>query len=274
MADLTLADGRTLRVHEAGPADGSLTVFWQHGTPGTGEPPVPLLPASARLGIRWVGYDRPGYGGSTPLPGRNVAAAAADVAEIAAALGIERFAVLGSSGGGPHTLACAALLPDRVVGAVSVSGLAPFGAAGLDWYAGMAAGAAATLRAAVAGRDAYVEHARTSEFDPGVFTDTDVAALSGDWRWLGEIAGTAAASLRAGQVDDELAFTREWGFAPDDVRVPVLLVHGGADRFVPATHSRWLAERIGSAELRISQEDGHVSVLRHGEAALEWLAAR
>lgn len=274
MADLALAGGRTLRVHEAGPADAPLTVFWHHGTPGTGEPPVPLLPASDRLGIRWVGYDRPGYGGSTPLPGRNVVAAAADVAAVADALGIERFAVFGSSGGGPHALACAALLPDRVVGAVSVSGLAPFGAAGLDWFGGMAPPAAATLRAAAAGRDAYEEHARTAEFDPGVFTQTDLAALSGEWRWLGQVAGAAGRTGHGGETDDDLAFAREWGFAPEAVRVPVLLLHGGADRFVPAAHSRWLAGRIGSAELRVSPDDGHVSVLRHGEAALEWLAAR
>ena len=94
--------------------DPRLTVVWHHGTPNVGTPPEPLLPASAERGIRWVSYDRPGYGGSTPHPGRDIASAAADVEAIADALGIDRFAVLGHSGGGPHALACAALLGDRV----------------------------------------------------------------------------------------------------------------------------------------------------------------
>ncbi|NEE56132.1 alpha/beta hydrolase, partial [Streptomyces sp. SID8455] len=80
-----------------------------------GSPPAPLFPAAERLSVRWVSYDRPGYGGSSPLPGRDIASAAADVRAIADALAIGRFAVLGHSGGGPHALACGALLPDRVV---------------------------------------------------------------------------------------------------------------------------------------------------------------
>ena len=146
--DLELVDGRTLHVYDAPPddADARLTVFWHHGTPNTGAPPEPLLPAAAQRTIRWVSHDRPGYGGSTPQPGRDVASAATDVAAIADALGIERFAVMGHSGGGPHALACAALLPERVLGAVIVAGLAPFQAEGLDWFAGMAAAGAAELR--------------------------------------------------------------------------------------------------------------------------------
>src|SRR5438270_7799682 len=119
---MAVKDGRTLRVHDTGAAAG-LTVFWQHGTPQTGLPPDPLLDTP---GIRWIGYDRPAYGGSTRLPGRDAASAAADVAAIADALDIERFAVVGSSGGGPSALACAALLPERVVAAVSICGIAPF----------------------------------------------------------------------------------------------------------------------------------------------------
>jgi pimeloyl-ACP methyl ester carboxylesterase len=88
-----------------------------------------------RVRLHWVSYDRPGYGGSSPHDGRTAVSAAADVAAIADALGIGRFAVLGHSGGGPHALACAALLPERVMAAVSVSAPAPFDAAGLDWLA-------------------------------------------------------------------------------------------------------------------------------------------
>ena len=120
-------------------------VFWHHGTPNTGVPPEPLFPAAAQHGIRWVSYDRPGYGGSTPHPGRDIASAAADVSSVAQALGIGQFAVMGHSGGGSHALACGALLPGRVLGVVSVAGMAPFDAEGLDWFAGMAAAGAAEL---------------------------------------------------------------------------------------------------------------------------------
>jgi pimeloyl-ACP methyl ester carboxylesterase len=118
--DLALDDGRTLHVYDTGSGDGTtgLAVFWHHGAPSTGAPPEPLFAAAAERGIRWVSHDRPGYGGSTPHPGRDVASAAADVASVADALGIDRFAVMGDSGGGPHALACAAILPGRVLATV------------------------------------------------------------------------------------------------------------------------------------------------------------
>jgi pimeloyl-ACP methyl ester carboxylesterase len=98
--DLERGDGSTLHVYDAGPDGGSerLAVFWQHGTPNIGAPPVPLLPAADRLGIRWVSYDRPGYGGSSPRPGRDVASGAADVSDIADALGLSRFAGMHPAG--------------------------------------------------------------------------------------------------------------------------------------------------------------------------------
>jgi pimeloyl-ACP methyl ester carboxylesterase len=97
--DLKLRDGRTLHAYDTG-EDGSdsLTVVWHHGTPNVARPPEPLFPAGVRLGIRWVSYDRPGYGGSTPCPGRNLASAASYTSRIADAMGIERFAVMGHSG--------------------------------------------------------------------------------------------------------------------------------------------------------------------------------
>src|ERR1700674_3893124 len=148
--DLELSDGRRLHIYDTRGADGNdrLTVFWHHGTPNLGAPPEPLLSAAAERGVRWVSYDRPGYGGSTPRPGRDIASAAADVSSIADALGIRHFAVMGHSGGAPHALACGMLLQERVVGAVCVSGLAPIHAEGLDWFAGMGAFGAAELSAA------------------------------------------------------------------------------------------------------------------------------
>lgn len=179
---LELGDGRTLHVYDTGAndGDGRLAVFWHHGTPNVGAPPEPLFPAADQLGIRWVSYDRPGYGGSSSHPGRDVASAAAYVSSIADALGIDRFAVVGHSGGGSHALACGALLPERVLGVVSVAGLAPFGAEGLDWFAGMAPSGVASLRAAAEGRAAKERYeASAGEQDPG-FIPADWAALSGE----------------------------------------------------------------------------------------------
>lgn len=196
--DLELGDGRTLHVYDKGAEDGEgkLAVFWHHGTPNIGAPPEPLFPAAARLGIRWVSYDRPGYSLSTPHPGWDVASAAAHVSGIADALGIDRFAVMGHSGGGSHALACGALLPDRVLGVVSVAGLAPFGAEGLDWFAGMAASGVASLRAAE-GRAAKERYeASGAEYDPE-FIPADRAALSGSWSYLLDVVNPAVEAGRA-----------------------------------------------------------------------------
>src|SRR5215471_11459320 len=154
--DIELGGGRVRHVYDTG--SGSLAVFWHAGTPNTGDPPGPLLPDSEKLGVRWIGYDRPGYASTPAAPGRDVASAAADVAGIADALGIGQFAVMGHSGGGPHALACAALLPDRVRATVSISAPAPYDAEGLDWFAGMQPGQVAEQRAAEAGRDALQAH--------------------------------------------------------------------------------------------------------------------
>ena len=155
-ADLELSDGRTLHYYDThgDGQDARTAVFWHHGTPNVGSPPEPLFPAAAENGLRWVSYDRPAYGGSSPNPGRDIASAAGDVAAIADALGIGRFAALGHSGGGPHALACGALLPERVIAVVSVSASAPFDAEGLDWFAGWSPSGVAEQRAALAGRAA------------------------------------------------------------------------------------------------------------------------
>lgn len=271
--DLQLSDGRRLHVYDTA-ADGvgaCLAVFWHHGTPNIGAPPEPLFPAAAQLGIRWVSHDRPGYGGSTPRPGRDVAAAAADVASIADTLGIEHFAVMGHSGGGTYALGCGALLPERVLGVVCVAGLAPFDAEGLDWFAGMAAAGAAELRAAAEGRAALEDYVASSEFDPEQFTPADHAALAGAWSWLGAVAGQAIEGGPRGMVDDELSYVAPWGFDPGQVRQPVLFLHGGQDRMVPSSHGRWLARHTRSAKLWLRPDDGHVSVLNAGATAMGWL---
>lgn len=133
---VSLADGRELKLEVAGDRNGEV-VLVHGGTPNSRLLfPAHVAYAEAR-GICLVGYDRPGYGGSTRQVGRSIAEAVADVRAIADALGVERLLTWGISGGGPHALACAALAPDLVVAAASLASVAPYGAPGLDFFAGM-----------------------------------------------------------------------------------------------------------------------------------------
>jgi len=271
--DLELGEERTLHVYDTGADAGTdrLTVVWHHGTPNIGAPPEPLFPTSDRLGIRWVSYDRPGYGGSTRRVGRDVGSAADDVATIADALDLDRFAVMGHSGGGPHALACAARMPDRVLAVLAVSSVAPFGADGIDWFAGMAPAGVASLRAALEGREAKERYESSApEGEPG-FIPADWAALAGDWAWFGPIVNAGLAGGLGGYVDDDLALVAPWGFDPANVDAQTLLLHGELDRMVPSSHSKWLLRNCPFASLRLTPEDGHISILRSAPAALEWL---
>ena len=275
--DLQLPDGRTLHLYDTGPTGsaGELVAYWHHGTPNIGAPPQPLFRAAADLGIRWVGHDRPGYGGSTAAPGRDVAAVVADVVAVADALDVGRLVVVGHSGGGPHALACAALAPGRVAAGVCVASLAPRDALGLDWYAGMSPVEAASLRAAERGRGERERHDGVSAADgEDLATPADRTALAGPWRWLETVTGPAAGAGSAGLLDDDLAFVRPWGFEPAAVEVPVLFLHGERDRVVPPAHSRWLAATCPGGELDLGSGDGHVSILSAGAAALAWLRER
>ncbi len=161
--DVSLPDGRTLRAYDSGAGD-ELALLWHHGSPQTGALLEPLLAAAGRRGIRMLSYARPGYGGSTPLRGRDVASAAADVAAVADAFGVGRFAVMGASGGGPHALACAALLPDRVTGVACLASIAPF-TDEFDWFAGMVAPGG--LRSALDGPGGAREIRRRRGIRPG-----------------------------------------------------------------------------------------------------------
>jgi pimeloyl-ACP methyl ester carboxylesterase len=269
--DFRLEDGRTLRTYDSGGAGGeAITVVWHHGSPQTGAPLEPLLSAAAQRGLRLVSYGRPSYGGSSPSMGRDVASAAGDVAQIADALGFARLAVMGASGGGPHALACAALLPDRVTGAVCLAGLAPF-TADVAWFEGMIADGG--LRSAVAGREARARYAASDEFDERSFTRADWSALSGAWASLGADAGRADAAGPDGLIDDDVAFVTPWGFDLEQITAPVLLVQGGQDRVVPPAHAHWLAHSCRRSELWLRPEDGHVSILDAIPLAMDWLTA-
>ncbi|HWT24382.1 MAG TPA: alpha/beta hydrolase [Solirubrobacteraceae bacterium] len=268
--DVPLPGGRTIRAYDTGGED-AFTVVWHHGSPQTGAPPEPLLAATAERGVRLVSYARPSYGGSTPQPDRTVAAAAADTARVADALGVARFAVMGASGGGPHALACVALLRGRATAAASLAGLAP-PTRDFDWFAGMASPGG--LRSAMKGRAARAAYAETDGFDPASFTPADWEALAGAWAWLGDDAQRAGAAGPDGLIDDDVAFTAAWCFDVTRIEAPVLVVQGGEDRVVPPAHAEWLARHCPRSELWLRPRAGHVSILDACPPAIDWLRAR
>ena len=265
--DVSVEDRRILRVADAG-GDRDRILVLHNGSPHTGALIQPFVDLGVARGIRLVTYARPSYGGSTPQPGRTVASAASDVAAIAEALDLKRFAVLGVSGGGPHALACAALLPDQITAAVTLACPAPD--TGRDaWFEGMQAPGA--LRSAMEGRASRTRYEEADEFDPAIFTTTDWNALRGVWAAVGADAGQAGESGSDGLIDDDVAFVMPWGFDPATIRAPVLLIQGGEDRVIPRQHGEWLHEAIPDSELWRRPMDGHVSVLRALPSAFDWL---
>ena len=281
-------DGRTLAVLDAG-AEGGPAIFACHGTPGSALLWRGAVEDVESRGMRLISYDRPGYGGSDPDPGRNVAAAAGDIAAIADALGIERFAVLGGSGGGPHALACGALLSDRVVGVACLAGVAPYTAEGLEWLEGMGQGNLDEFGAALRGRETlepFLQGQADEILAAGpdeladalrsLLSPVDAAALTGEFaEYLVAATHRAIGGSLEGWIDDDFAFVAPWGFELADVRVGVQLCQGGQDLMVPIAHGRWLADRIHAVEPVLSEEDGHLTIQigRIGEVHA-WLLER
>jgi pimeloyl-ACP methyl ester carboxylesterase len=269
---VTTPDGRSLAARDAGVPDGPALVA-QHGTPGTGRFYGAELASAQEKGLRLIAYDRPGYGGSSPNRGRTVADAADDVATILDALGVDRFATYGWSGGGPHALACAARLPDRCAAACSIAGVAPFDAVGLDWMAGMGEGNVAEFGTALAGREPLTEYCRADA--AGIMqasaddladalrphlSDVDSAALTGELAaYLAELLHDALAPGVEGWVDDDLAFTTPWGFDPAAITAPLLVLQGEHDVMVPPDHGRWLLAHL-PAEGGIRPTEGHLTL--------------
>ncbi|MDO9456038.1 alpha/beta fold hydrolase [Nocardioides sp.] len=291
MDTLTLADGRRLD-HHLGPGDPSLPlVVAHHGTPGAGTRDRHVDAAAAAVGLRVLTFSRAGYGGSTRRPGRSVADVADDVAALLDHLGVERCATMGASGGGPHALATAALLPDRVAGVLSIAGVGPWGEPDLDFLAGMGADNVEEFGLALEGEAAvrpfmegYADGLRSAtpelvvESMSSLLPEVDRAAILGTHgAWLGEdLAASFAEALRLGVdgwVDDDLAFTRPWGFELAALRVPTFLWQGEADLMVPFAHGQWLAARLPHASAHLLPEEGHVSIeLGHAEEMLAQLA--
>jgi pimeloyl-ACP methyl ester carboxylesterase len=277
--DVRVPGGRTVHVHDSLDQEGdpeAPVVFWHHGTPQSGHLPGPALTGTTRRGVRLVSHDRPGYGTSEPNPGRDVAAVARDVEAVADALRIADFAVLGASGGGPHALACAAVLGDRVRAVGCLASLAPFDAPGLDWFGGMAPSGEAEFTAASRGASDLLAHlTRDAPEDLDELAPADLSVFAGPYGdWLVTSSSEAVSGGYTGAVEDDLAFVEPWGFDLATVMAPVLFVQGGADTFVPPAHARWLAASCPAAELRLMPADGHISVFSYLEETIGWLLDR
>lgn len=264
-------------------------MFLLHGTPGSRRAFDPwVLDARAR-GLRLLTYDRPGYGGSTARPGRSVGDVAEDVAEIADALGLERFAVWGFSGGGAPALACAARLPKRVVGAASIAGVAPYPAEGLDWVGDAGELNAEDFRLMLADRPAWLAKSKKDREEmltltpakleamfASLLSDVDRAASTPAWtEFLVAQIREGLAPGDEGIRDDNLSTILPWGFRLEEIPVPTQLWHGAHDRFVPFTHGQWLARRIPNVEAHLEPAEGHTSLtVRKPPEVHAWLNAR
>jgi pimeloyl-ACP methyl ester carboxylesterase len=279
--DIARAEGRTVQGLTAGPADGLPFVF-HTGTPAGLVQYQTLVAAAADAGLRYVMYSRPGYGGSDPMPGRLVADAAGDVTAILDYLDVGDFVTAGWSGGGPHALACAALLPDRCLAAATLASIAPHSAAGLDWMEGMADENVIEFSAAaggVTGLTAYlngtapelrdVSGAEIAEAFGGLVTAADKAALTGELAdYFAQATRAAVANGIAGWLDDDLAFIADWGFGLNDITVPVTVWQGDQDAMVPFGHGQWLAGHIPGARARLLEGEGHLSLVANFAGAI------
>jgi pimeloyl-ACP methyl ester carboxylesterase len=267
------ADGRDIEYLTAGPDDG-LPLVVHEGTPVGLSLNAKLGGAAVERNLRVVFAARPGYEGSTPRPGRTVADVVPDTAAVLDALGAGEYVSIGFSGGGPHTLACAALAPGRCLAAASVAGVAPYPAAGLDFLAGMGPENIEEFGLAMRGAEALTpflekEAAALREITGeqivaalgGLISGADAAVLTG------EFAADLAAALRgavrngiAGWRDDDLAFTTGWGFPVDAAAGRAAIWQGDQDNMVPFAHGQWLAANIPDARVHLEPGAGHLTM--------------
>ncbi len=284
---IELADGRSLDIQVSGPPDGTPLVM-HHGTPGSLVRFRVIEEAVHGRGLRLVTYSRAGYGASTRKPGRSVADDAADLEAVLDHIGAQSCLILGWSGGGPHALASAALLPGRVLAATTLASVAPYDADGLDFLAGMGEGNIEEFGAAIVGgkelsaaldeEAAQLRDAATEDVVESMSTllpDVDRAVLAGEPG--DELTAQIAEGVRlgaSGWIDDDLAFVKPWGFAVEEITVPVYLWQGDKDLMVPFEHGRWLADRIPRSVAHLLPGEGHISiVLTRIDAILDELAA-
>ena len=271
---LTMPDGRLLETWIDGPATDRTLVF-HNGTPSSGLPYEPYLEAMAARGLRSVSWSRPGYGASTRQPGRAVADVVADTRAVLDQLDVDRAYVVGWSGGGPHALACAALMPERVLDTAILAGLAPYPADGLDYLAGMGAENVEEFEAALEGPEALIAFKERNWPIFSRITGAEVAAAFGDLvddvdrgsiseAFGGYLAATFRMGLRSGYwgwFDDDMAFVKPWGFEVGTITGRVHVWQGAHDRMVPYGHGRWLAAHVPGAIPHLLPEQGHLTLV-------------
>jgi pimeloyl-ACP methyl ester carboxylesterase len=279
-------DGRNLDVLRHGAPDAFPLVF-HCGTPNAPAEFPQLFDAVTDRGWQLVAHARPGYAGSARHEGRSIADAASDVAAILDHIGQTEFVVLGWSGGGPHALACAALLPDRCRAAASLAGVAPYDAGGLDFLAGMGPENVEEFGAAARSHDELRDF--LENFAAGL-RDITAEQVAGELGGLidhvdrgartGELAASMARMLRravstgiAGWFDDDLAFVKPWGFDLDTIAVPVSIWQGAHDKMVPFAHGEWLADHVPNAGVHLYDDEGHLSLVNQLPRILEDLSA-
>lgn len=278
------ADGRELCVEVAG-GECATSVLVCAGMPNSRHLRDQWISDAAERNVQLIGYDRPGYGGSTVHSGRSVADGATDVQAIVDSLGIDRLAVWGFSAGGPYALACAALLPDLVVAAATVGSPAPWAAPGLDYFTGMGEDNVEDIQLMLADREkarakAHQDWEDIRQVTPetlleawkSLLAPVDAAVLTG------EFAESVVRSIQDGLApgdlgwwDDGLAQLAPWGFDLTDIRLPVKIWHGRHDRFVPFQHGQWLSEHVPGAEAELSETEGHLSLLVDVGQVHAWL---
>jgi pimeloyl-ACP methyl ester carboxylesterase len=272
LGSLTLDDGRTLETWISGP-EGAMPLVFHHGTPGSARPPRALERAVHEHGLRYVALSRPGYATSTRRPGRSIADVVEDTAAVLASVGADRAYVGGWSGGGPHALACAARLP-QTIATLLIAGVAPAGLDDLDFLEGMGQENLDEFGAAFGGEQDLRPHLDAQRPElvgatgeglmasmASLLPPVDRAALTDEFG--ADMAASFGDALQVsvdGWLDDDLAFVRDWGFALDEIAVPVHLWQGDQDLMVPFAHGRWLAAHVPGVTPHLQAGEGHFSL--------------
>lgn len=283
---LRLPDGRQLAWTDTGDPVGQ-AVLLLHGSPGCRLGRQTELEQLAADGIRQITYDRPGYGLSDPQPGRTVADAVADVRAVLDAAGVERAGVIGGSGGGPHALALATMLPERCTVVQCVVGVAPFTLLGADFFTGMDPANQNRFALAKGSREDVLQAFTEEVARLAALRTDDPASVMGDMdlpesdreilRQNAEktlvVLAEAFRQGVAGFADDFTALAKDWGFDPRDASAPVVISYGEHDVNVPAGHGRWLAANVPNVEVRVSADAGHLMSASAGLALLRETAA-
>jgi pimeloyl-ACP methyl ester carboxylesterase len=267
-------DGRTLEVGTLGDPSGQ-TVLFHHGTPGSVNLVKMFGPLVEDGRLFVVTTSRAGYGKSTRLEGRDVAAVVSDARAALDSLGRGGYVAVGWSGGGPHALACAALDAPRCIAAWSLAGVVPTNL-DFDWTEGMGPENVEEFALAKEGGPEYLAHmARYGDAFAGATKDNVVELFGGLLSEPDKVVFESeerreafAASLRQGFelgwqgfYDDDQAMMKEWGFDPTTISVPVAVWFGDQDLMVPRTHGEWLCKNLPTAERHYFPGEGHVSVV-------------